>query len=108
ASRSCLVCWELNPDFPKDRSRMPGNNVLPVRVATVLPPTQYSLRRGCLAACTTARPATSGSYIGGTGWACLGNRDNTHENCGVLTAGICNMVTLTGLLSSSSSARKAS
>src|SRR5215467_207544 len=43
--------------------------------------------------------------LGGTGWGCLGSRDRTQENCGVLTAGICTTVTCTPEFSCSSSHR---
>ena len=74
-------------------------------VATVLAPTQYSLRRGWRRRMTTARAATSGWYIGGTGCGCRGSRERTQENWGVLTAGICTTVTLTRDPSCSSSQR---
>ena len=57
------------------------------------------------AAATIASAASSGEYTGATGRGLRAIRERIHSNCGVLTAGICTIVTCTPLSSCSSSAR---
>jgi hypothetical protein len=58
--RGLSVCCESKPVRARYRSSSPGTTAFAMRVATVVAPTQYSRRRGCSAAKTTARAATSG------------------------------------------------
>src|SRR3954453_6292272 len=54
------VCWASKPVRARYRSSSPGAIALTANVAAVDSPTQYSRRRGCSAAYTTAPAATSG------------------------------------------------
>lgn len=103
--RAELLTWAFLPVRPSRRSNTRGANRCARTVPTVEGPTQYRRRRGCSAAQTMARAATSGWYTGGTGLVRPPIRERTQENCGVLTAGRWTSVTLIRESASTSSAR---